>query len=116
MEEVCVMRKLKLAIAAAVVIVLAWAGRAITAEEGSAIFSKKCGVCHAKDGKGNPKMAERLGVPLAAVDLTDKETKDKSDQDLYNTASRGKGKMPAFGDKLTPEELSSVIAYIRALK
>ncbi len=95
--------------------VLATAQVAVAADA-AATFGKSCASCHGKDGKGNPKMTKPLKVDLAALDLTDKATRGKTDADLAKATSDGVGKtMPAYGKKLKAEEIAALIAYIRTL-
>jgi mono/diheme cytochrome c family protein len=39
----------------------------------------------------------------------------KTDAELSEIIRQGKGKMPAFGKKLRSEDISKLVAYIRAL-
>jgi mono/diheme cytochrome c family protein len=40
----------------------------------------------------------------------------QSDAELTDTITKGKDKMPPFGEKLKPEEIKELVAYIRTLK
>jgi cytochrome c6 len=92
---------------------LAWAA---DANDGAAkTYAAKCASCHAKDGKGNPAMAKAFKVEASALDMTKKETLDKSDADLQKIISDGLNKMPAYKGKLTDEDIKGVAAYIRSL-
>lgn len=74
-----------------------------TAAEGKALFlANNCTNCHAAEGR-----AGGTGPRLS--------TTGKSDSDIINTVRRGKGSMPA-NTRLTDEELTKIIAYIRAIK
>ncbi|MBI4051348.1 MAG: c-type cytochrome, partial [Elusimicrobia bacterium] len=87
----------------------------VVGQEGSKIYGAKCASCHGKDGKGNPSMAKMFKVDVSALNLVDKETLGKTDEELTATISKGKDKMPVFGGKLKGDELSSVVAYVRGL-
>jgi mono/diheme cytochrome c family protein len=39
----------------------------------------------------------------------------KTDAELAEVITLGKAKMPAFGKKVKPEDISKLVAYIRAL-
>jgi cytochrome c1 len=56
-------------------------------------------------------MAKVLGEK--GLNLTAKETKQKSDEQLMKVIAEGSGKMPA--QKLTKEEQKQVVSYIRSL-
>ena len=91
---------------AAVVAVLIATGIA-RADDASATFEKKCATCHGKDGKGQTKMAEKMGIR----DLT---TLSASSAELEKVVTDGKGKMPAFGGKLSSDEIKALAAYVKA--
>ncbi len=40
----------------------------------------------------------------------------QSDADLTSIVEKGKGKMPAYGAKLSADEVSGVVKYLRTLK
>jgi mono/diheme cytochrome c family protein len=80
------------------------------------IYDKKCASCHGKDGKGKPSLVKMFKTELSLLDLIDKETLDKTDDDLVLITSKGiKNKMPAFRAELKEEEIKDVITYIRSL-
>ncbi len=82
---------------------------------GKVIYDKmKCSGCHGKDLKGNPPMAKMLSVDAQKLDLAKAATTAK-DTDLKGVLEKGKQKMPAYGKKLKPEEIDSLVAYIRSL-
>ena len=73
------------------------------------IFSNECQKCHEKDGKGT-KRGKKLGVP----NFTDGEWQDSvTDEQMINSITNGKKKMPAQKHKLNPEEIKAVVKYIR---
>ncbi|GAC1615897.1 MAG: hypothetical protein PVS2B2_28260 [Candidatus Acidiferrum sp.] len=75
------------------------------------VYAKNCVLCHAPDGSGS----SPSGKALKAKDLASGEVQNKSDEDLTEVITKGKGKMPAFGKKIKPEEIKELVAYIRAL-
>jgi mono/diheme cytochrome c family protein len=77
------------------------------------LYNKKCAECHGKDGRAK----SFRGKLLHARDLTDAEWQQRvSDERIYNSISNGKGKMPAFGKKLSEAEINSLAKYVRDLK
>ena len=72
----------------------------------SATFVEYCAKCHGEDGKGQtPK-----GKQLMARDFTDAEWQSaKSDADLLKTVIKGGEDMPAFGKKLSKEQIDSLV-------
>jgi len=96
------------------------AGKTVSLDlDGAKIFTgRSCVNCHGKDGKGVARVAKMLKADLDAMDLTGKEAKSRSDSELEGIVFKGaeKGKMPAYGGKMTKEEIAAVVAYIRGLK
>lgn len=75
------------------------------------VYKTNCVLCHAADGSGNSTSGKALG----AKDLASSEVQKKSDAELTEVISKGKGKMPAFGAKLKPDDIKQLVAYIRAM-
>lgn len=87
----------------------------VAAEDGKKIYDKKCASCHGKDGKGNQAMVKMLKVDISLLDIVDKGTQDKTDEELISVTTKGLNKMPAYGKELKDEEIKGVISYIRSL-
>ncbi len=76
------------------------------AQGGADLYKSKCAMCHGADGK-----------KAAGHDLSSADVQKKSDADLTAVIADGKApKMPKYGDKLKPEEIKGLVAYIRTLK
>jgi mono/diheme cytochrome c family protein len=74
-------------------------------------FKTNCTLCHGEDGSGNTP----TGKALKARDLRSDEVQKKSDAELDSVITKGHEKMPAFGSKLSPDVIKSLVAYIRQL-
>jgi mono/diheme cytochrome c family protein len=72
----------------------------------SALFKEYCAKCHGEDGTGKtPK-----GKQLRARDFTDAEWwSSRSDADMIRAVTAGGEEMPAFGRKLTAEQIESLV-------
>ena len=71
-----------------------------------ALYKSKCAMCHGADGK-----------KAAGHDLSSAAVQKESDADLTAVIANGKPpKMPKYSDKLKPEEIKGLVAYIRTLK
>ena len=72
----------------------------------SALYLEYCAKCHGKDGTAStPK-----GKQLMARDYTDAEWQSsKKDAELIKTVTEGGEDMPAFGKKLTKEQIESLV-------
>lgn len=87
---------------------------------GRQIFDTYCFVCHGLDGKGKGPLADLL--PKEPANLADNSKmmnrSDKQLTDIINgTADHGliRGKMPRWNLALSPNQVKSVVAYIRVL-
>jgi cytochrome c6 len=75
------------------------------------IYKTNCVLCHAPDGSGS----SPSGKALKAQDLRSEVVQKKSDDELTEAITKGRGKMPAFGKKLKPDDIKQLVAFIRAL-
>jgi mono/diheme cytochrome c family protein len=75
------------------------------------IYKTNCELCHGPDGSGNT----GTGKALHAQDLRSDEIQKQSDAALSEVISKGRGKMPAFGAKFKPDDITKLVAYIRTL-
>ncbi len=76
------------------------------------IFKAKCAACHAADGSGNTPAGKKLNIR----DLRSAEVQSQSDSALANIISKGKGKMPPYGNSLGNEKIRQLVAFIRTLR
>lgn len=82
------------------------------AESGGEIFKAKCAMCHGADGKAETAMGKTLKIR----DLGSAEVQGQSDADLDGIITNGKGKMPKYDGKLTKDQITDVVKFIRTLK
>jgi cbb3-type cytochrome c oxidase subunit III len=79
----------------------------------SVVFDKHCSTCHGKDGQAKTFKAKFNH----ARNLTDaKWQAEVSDERIFNSISNGKGKMPAWGKKLSEAQINALVGYVRKLK
>ena len=78
---------------------------------GEEIFQELCAGCHGPDGRAQTDMGKALG----AADLTSESIQQKSDSQLSKSVRGGKGKMPAFENKLADDEIKAVVAHVKQL-
>ena len=82
---------------------------AIAASDGKTLYDTKCSQCHGKDGiakppgKGSRNFNEPAFQNASSVDSIAKIT------------SEGKGKMPGYRSKLSPEQINAVAAHVKSL-
>lgn len=82
------------------------------AEAAKTLFTNRCQGCHGPDGKGVPAMAKALQTNIP--DLTSKDIAKKSEKDVLEVISKGKGKMPPTGG-LSDKELKEIVSHVRSL-
>jgi copper transport protein len=82
---------------------------------GKTIYDMNCASCHGAGGRGDGPEAAGLNPP--PVDFTSPLHKAHKQQDLAFWVKDGIGgsAMPAFGNKLSDDQISDVLAYIREI-
>lgn len=77
-----------------------------------AIYEKDCKECHGANGAGGPvKLAD--GTKLKVPSLREGHALRHPDSDFTKQIEKGGDGMPAFKDKLKPEEVADLIRFIR---
>jgi mono/diheme cytochrome c family protein len=71
-----------------------------------ATYKAKCASCHGADGKGKE--------ALKTQDFASAAVQNMSDAELTTIITDGKGKMPAYGKSLKPDQVKDLVAYIRS--
>ena len=89
-----------------------------SAADAKELFDKNCASCHGKDGKGQTKMGQKAGVK----DYTDAKVQEAMKDDVaFKSVKEGlkdkdKELMKPFSEKLSDDEIKSLIAYMRTFK
>jgi cytochrome c6 len=92
----------------AVVFVAALSASAFAAD-GTAIFKSKCAGCHGPDGS-------RVIAAMGVKAVNTPEVKKMGAAGVSNIVTKGQGKMPAFGGRLSADEVRAVASYVITLK
>ena len=79
---------------------------------GADIYKSKCAMCHSADGSASSGAGKAMHVPS----LLTPEAKKATTASYVAIVKDGKGKMPAYGAKLSGPEITAVVAYIRTLQ
>ena len=74
-------------------------------DNGAAVFKANCAGCHINGGN-----IVRRGKNLKLKTLHKRHV--DTEEAIATLVTNGKGLMSAYGDKLTPEEIASVSAYV----
>lgn len=79
------------------------------------IYGYDCALCHGDNGNGKTDLAKDMGLTLS--DWTSPASlAGKSDGELYDAITKGKGKMPAEdAGRAKPDEIWNLIIYIRRM-
>ena len=82
--------------------------------DAKATFDAQCAKCHGKDGRARTFKSKHF---VHARDLTNAQWQaEVTDERLFNSITKGKGKMPAFGKKLPEDQIDALVRYVRQLK
>ena len=89
-------------------------------QDGRAVFEAHCAICHGPMGKGDGPGARVIRQKM--LDFSDAAAmREVSDRFLFDIIKKGGSQfgrsnaMPAWGMKLTDEEIRAVVAHIRSL-
>lgn len=78
---------------------------------GRALYNQNCARCHG----GNGCSQTALGRKLEAADLTSGDVQDMDDAKITRVIKNGRTGMPGFGKKLTADQISAIVTYVRGL-
>lgn len=88
-------------------------GAAESAERGKERFGVFCAPCHGADGVSKGPVGEKFPFILSLV--TDR-AKALSDPYLYTMIRNGRGLMPRYGARVSPDERWDIVNYLRVLQ
>jgi cytochrome c551 len=77
-----------------------------------ASYEKNCKLCHGPNGEGGPVKLDD-GTKLKVPSLREGHALRHPDSDYVKQITKGGDGMPAFGEKLKPEEINDLIRFIR---
>ena len=73
-------------------------------------YKTNCVPCHGQDGRGSA-----VGKSLHAADFHSAQVQQQSDTQLAGVIAEGRGNMPAFGTRLSKDQINALVKYIRTL-
>ena len=71
-------------------------------------YKTNCASCHGSDGRGSA-----VGKSLHAADFHSAQVQQQSDDQLAGVIAEGRGNMPAFGTRLTKDQINALVKYVR---
>ena len=87
----------------------------VHARDAGELFVKVCAPCHSKDGTAQTPAARKLGVKdLSQSKLTDAQIIEQIREGKQ--PGKSESKMPAFKEKLSPEEIESLVAVVKQFR
>jgi mono/diheme cytochrome c family protein len=86
------------------------------AEDVADVWKAKCKSCHGEDGKAKTKMGQKESIADFSSPAWQKAGSDAEIRQVIAEGSSRNGKMKAFKDKLTPEQIDALVGYIRTMK
>ena len=75
------------------------------------VFKDNCSKCHGETGGGGRVQIE--GREIKVPNLTGAHARKPTDERLAAKITNGDDEMPAFKDKLTPEQIQELVRFIR---
>ena len=81
--------------------------------EAKKIFTVDCVMCHGQEGDGKGEVA--VSMKLTPPDYHDEVAMKKfTDGELFDVITNGKNAMPPEGKRATPEQIWSLVNYVRS--
>ncbi len=108
-------------IAAVIAALMPVAARAEVDKKAERLWKAKCASCHGADGKGQTDQGQKAGIAdYTAAAWQSSHTDAQIKAAIENGVNREKGgkkqEMDGFKDKLSGEQIESLVAYVRSLK
>lgn len=91
------------------IVMAAMTTAAFAEDAGEDTYKGKCAMCHGADGMATGPAGKSMKVPAIT------EIKGSA-AELIATTKAGKGKMPAYGSKLSDAQIKEVVSYMLTLK
>lgn len=98
--------------AALILLAASIAAPAFAQSAGADTYKAKCAMCHGPDGTAATPMGKMMKIPS----FRDPDQVKATDAALIAITKDGKGKMPAYKDKITDGQIKDVVSFIRTLQ
>jgi mono/diheme cytochrome c family protein len=92
---------------------------AARAQDAKQTYDKTCASCHGPGGKGDGAVGKMLKPPPADFGTALKGSSDADIAKIIKDGGKAVGKaptMPAYGTKLTDEQIQALVQYVKGLK
>ena len=99
---------------------IALSARAEVDKKTERTWKAKCASCHGEDGKGQTKKGQEMGVEDQSSAKWQKGITDAKIKEAIENGKKGekdgkKQEMDGYKDKLKPDQIDGLVAYIRTL-
>ena len=84
---------------------------ALAQDDAAKLYKTNCVMCHSANGSSD----SVAGKALKAKDLRSPEVQQQTDSQLIEVISKGKNKMPAFGEKIEAADIKKLVVYLHEL-
>jgi mono/diheme cytochrome c family protein len=74
-------------------------------------YQKNCETCHGPKGEGGPAKVDNKEIKVPS--LKGEHAMKKTDEQIVKIINNGDGPMPGFKDKMTPEQITELIKFVR---
>ena len=75
-------------------------------------YQKNCESCHGPAGEGGPVKVDNKEIKVPSI--KSEHAVKKTDEQITKVINNGDGPMPAFKDKMTPEQITELVKFVRA--
>lgn len=86
------------------------------AGDAAATWAAKCKSCHGEDGRGDTAMGKKNKVRDISTAAWQAKNSDADIKKVIADGSPDNPKMKAYKDKLSAEDISALVTYVRGLK
>ncbi len=100
----------------ATVVTLSLSSMAFAEDSTADIYKAKCKSCHGEDGKAQTKMGKKENIPDMTLPAWQDKKTDAQIREVISEGSKDNSKMKPFKEKLTPQQIDGLVAYVRAMK
>jgi cytochrome c553 len=86
------------------------------ADDAAELWTAKCKSCHGTDGRAQTPMGKKESLVDMSQPAWQQSETDEEIREMISEGSSRNKKMKPYKEKLTPEQIDSLVAYIRTLK
>ena len=99
-------------VASALLLAAALAAPAFAQGDAATLYKAKCVLCHGADGLATTP----VGKSMKVLSFKAPEMVSATDAQFIASTKNGKGKMPAYKEKLTDAQIKDIVTFIRTLQ